>query len=253
MKIISSRQNQAVKHVAALHTKKYRQEHQQFIAEGYRTLQTLIEAGHAPKELYSTQGQLTRAQELASPELITLVEDHVMEKMSTSTTPCGLLGLFAMPKSPAPSATIEPGLVLAQVTDAGNMGTLVRTAAALKKPNIVLIEGTDPWSPKAVQSSAGTIGMLTIFHWSWQEFLENKSDFPAYALVVSGGKAPNELDLANAWLVVGSEAYGLPDEWVAACDEKLTLPMPGKTESLNAAIAGSIALYLSSIHTTRIC
>jgi RNA methyltransferase, TrmH family len=125
------------------------------------------------------------------------------------------------------------------------MGTLIRSCAAMNYKTVVCIKGTDPWSPKVVQASAGTIGMVNIFQVTWDELIQNKQNLNLCALVVSGGNKPQDIDLSNTLLVVGSEAHGIPDEWLGQCEQKLTLPMPGKTESLNAAVAGSIALYLA--------
>ena len=108
----------------------------------------------------------------------------------------------------------------------------------------MIIEGVDPYSPKVVQASTGTIGMISLFQWSWQELLKNKGNLSLIALAVSGGKSPSEVTADNTLLVIGSEAHGIPKEWIEKCDDTLTLPMPGATESLNAAVAGSIALYV---------
>jgi len=245
MKAISSRTNPEIKHLASLHAKKYRTEHGQFIAEGIRACSTLITSGHQPIALYVTKSNLAKIQHSIDEKDIVLVDDHVMEKISTSTTPSGIVGLFSIPKSPTPDQ-LTRGLVLAGISDPGNTGTLMRTAAALNAKSIVLVEGADPWSPKVIQASAGTIGMLTIFQWSWKELLAHKGNTKLCALIISGGKGPQEIDWRNTLLVIGSEAHGIPQEWVDACDTTVTLPMPGGTESLNAAVAGSIALYLAS-------
>ena len=244
MKSITSRTNPAIKHIASLHSKKYRTKHTQFIAEGLRACSALIAHKHQPIGLYATQNNLARAQSIIADEYITLVDEHVMEKISTATTPSGIVGLFTIPQAPKPDQLTQ-GLVLTQIADPGNMGTLIRTAAALNVASVVIVEGADPWSPKVVQASAGTIGMVTIFQWSWDQLLQYKADKKLCALVVSGGKDPKQIDFKDTLLVVGSEAHGIPDTWIAACDTKLTLAMPGKAESLNAAVAGSIALYLA--------
>lgn len=89
--------------------------------------------------------------------------------------------------------------------------------------------------------------MVNIFQWDWAELLEKKGDIPLCALVVSDGRPPHKLHNVESLLVIGNEAHGLPQEWIDACEQKITLPMPGNVESLNAAVAGSIALYLSKI------
>ncbi len=245
MKSITSRTNQEIKHVASLQAKKHRSEHSLFIAEGIRACSTLIAHGHIPAALYVTERNLAQAQGITEDRLIVLVGNHVMEKISAATTPSGIVGLFSIPKPPAPDQ-LGSGLVLAHIADPGNTGTLMRTAAALNAKSIVLIEGADPWSPKVVQASAGTIGMLTIFQWSWQELLAHKGNKKLCALIVSGGKPPQEISWQDALLVVGSESHDIPQEGIDASDETVTLPMPGGAESLNAAVAGSIALYLAS-------
>ena len=75
---------------------------------------------------------------------------------------------------------------------------------------------------------------------------ENKKDLKLIALVVKDGTPPDTINFENSLLVIGSEAHGIPTQWAEQCEEKLTLPMPGNTESLNAAVAGSIAIYLAS-------
>jgi RNA methyltransferase, TrmH family len=243
MKIIISLTNPEVKTVVSLHMPKYRKTLNQFIAEGLRTCKTLLEAGLEPDKIYATAAMFPDALEIAGNDRsITEVTPEVMEKMSTATAPSGILMVFPIPVPPT-LATLTPGLVLAQIFDPGNMGTLMRTAAAMNVKTVVCIEGSDCWSPKVVQASAGTIGYLNIFQISWQTLLEHKQNLQLCALVVKDGMHPDQLDLTNSLLVVGSEAHGIPEEWILACDQKLTLPMPGHAESLNAAVAGSIALY----------
>jgi len=243
MKTINSRSNDTIKHVASLHQKKQRYAHRQYIAEGLRTSSTLIEHGAKLLQLFITEHHTQAAHQLVDEQYITLVSDPVMQKLSTASTPSGIIGHFAMPDTPS-THMLSSGLVLAQISDPGNMGTLIRTAVALNTQSIVVIGGTDPYSPKVLQSSAGTLAMVSIFQWEWHELLEHKGKYHLVALVVSGGKAPSELHTQDALLVVGSEAHGIPEQWITDCDARLTLPMPGSTESLNAAVAGSIALYL---------
>ncbi len=242
MKTISSRTNELIKHISSLQQKRQRSLHQEFVGEGSRVCTALIKSGMELKNIFVSEKFISLARKSAPEGKIILVTEHVMEKMSGATTPSGMLGHFALPKHPAPEK-LDTGLVLAQISDPGNMGTLIRSAAALNKKTVVIVEGADPFCPKTVQASAGTIGMLHIFQWSWPELMAYKKDFSLVAMVVSGGKNPAEVS-QKSLLVVGSEAHGIPQEWVNECDQKLTLPMPGNTESLNASVAGSIALYL---------
>jgi TrmH family RNA methyltransferase len=125
----------------------------------------------------------------------------------------------------------------------------MRSCVAFGKKTIVCVEGVDPWNPKVIQASAGTIGSATIFTWSWQELLRNKKNLTLCALVVHGGKPPHQITITETLMVIGNEAHGIPQEMLTTCDELLTLPMPGQTESLNAAVAGSIGMYSLWVNT----
>lgn len=242
MKVITSRDNSEIKHLIALQTPKARKEHRQFVAEGTRVCKTLVDNGFKLVTLYITDTLFDDYKRVIKTPFITCVSDFVMKKISTAHTPSGFLGLFEMPQ--APSQQLSSGIILARIADPGNMGTLIRTAAAMNLKSVVCVESTDPWSPKVIQASAGTIAQVQIFQMSWQELLRTKKDLPLYALMVNKGKSPQEITQKNCLLVIGSEAHGIPAEWAAQCDEQITIPMPGETESLNAAVAGSIAMYV---------
>jgi TrmH family RNA methyltransferase len=244
MKTITSTQNIEIKSIAALQKKQERSARGMFVAEGIRTCSALIDSPIRLVQLYATENLLADAQSLAKNEQITLISEEVLKKISGTQTPSGLVGVFKIPKHPK-ADQLTSGIVLAQIADPGNMGTLIRSAAALNARSVVVVEGADVWSPKVVQATAGTIGQVDIFQWDWPELLENKQNVQLCALVVHGGRPPHKVDMSETLLVIGNEAHGLPNDWVAACEHTMTLAMPGKTESLNAAVAGSIALYIS--------
>jgi len=242
MNLITSRDNSIVKLVCQLHDSKSRKQHKKFIAEGLRVCQTLLHSSYTLVQLYSTDTQAAVVKEQLSTPLLTLVSENVMKKMSLSETPSGILAVFEIPEDPDPTY-VTHGLVLAHLADPGNMGTLIRTAAAMNAKSIVCVEGVDPWNPKVVQASAGTIGLVTIFQWTWEQVIEHKRNLKLVALVVSNGIKPEEISSKRCLLVIGNESHGVPKRWLAQCDEQMTIAMPGGTESLNAAVAGSIALY----------
>lgn len=258
MRIIQSRTNQEIQQVHALQQTKYRAQAQQFIAEGVRVCETLLHSNIQLVTLYTTEALLPEAQKLLvsahsstrsqsdRSHQIVLVSNHVMEKISTATTPSGILGVFRIPPQPTPDQ-LTPGLVLAHIADSGNMGTLIRSAAAVGTKSVVIVEGVDPWSPKVVQATAGTIGAISLFSWSWEQLITHKQNLHLYGLVVSGGYAVENIKRDKALLVIGNESHGLSSSQLASCDHRITLPMPGNTESLNAAIAGSIALYITFV------
>ena len=254
IKKITSRQNKEIQLIHALQSTKGRNEQGRFIAQGKRVCKTILEhhKNTSLVQLYILKSSFLAAQTLLSCHptsldssvYITLVNDAVMDKISTVQTAPGIVGVFTQPKI-LPLSQLSFGLILARVRDPGNVGTLIRSATAFGARSIVLIESADPWNQKVVQASAGTITFLPLFILRWQQLIDNKKNLSLCALVPSNGKHPNNISLRNTLLVVGGETTGIPDEWLKHCDMQLTLPMTGNIESLNAAVAGSIALYLS--------
>lgn len=240
--MISSIQNETIKQIVTLHNAFYRKKYQQFIAQGYTTCLTLIQCGYQLHEIYITEQKYTQYEKQFINQPVTVVSDKVMNKISTTATPSGIVAIFSIPDT-----TYTPtsnSLVLYNIQDPGNMGTLIRSAAAMGVENIFIIEGTDPYSPKVIQATSGTIGYVTIATVDWQTFLQQHSSINLCALVVKNGVCPQELDLSQSILIIGNEGSGLPINVIENCKQLLTIQMPGNTESLNASIAGSIALYL---------
>jgi len=248
MKQIQSRQNPEIIAVAKLADAKERVSQDMFIAEGLRTCSALIESRLKLVQIYALESQAQQAKSIAPENKITLIPKPVLEKISQTSTPSGIVGVFRLPQQYHLSQ-LQNGIVMAQINDPGNMGTLIRTCAALSLKSVVVVEGCDPWSPKVVQATAGTIGLVDIYRVSWQELVDNKGSLNLCALVVDGGKQPSEITAKNTLLVVGNEAHGIPAPWIEDCTSSMTLPMQGNVESLNAAVAGSIALY--ALNTTN--
>lgn len=159
---------------------------------------------------------------------------------------------------PAPSATVEalmlpPGrapllLVLAGLQDPGNVGTLLRSAEAFGATGAVLLGGTaTPWGSKSLRASAGSalrLPLLAIRHAGEAGVVLRLHGIASYAAVVTGGLPVEKVALHQASaLWVGNEGAGLSEKELAMCAARVTLAMPGGTESLNAAVAGSLLLY----------
>lgn len=245
MKNISSITNPFIKSIIQLHNNKGRREQQRFIVEGLRACQTILESKLIIEALIVTEVMLEQAEAIARGKPIIMVGNAIMNKIAPTKTPSGLLAVVHMPKPRMPE-TIAAGLVLYAINDPGNMGTLIRSSVAFGYSQIIIIDGVDVYNPKVVQASAGTIGQATIVTMSWQQLLQHKKRPALCALVAHGGTIIKP-GTKKQLLVVGSEAHGIPLTLIEQCDQKLTLAMPGAAESLNAAIAGSIALYMSIV------
>lgn len=242
IKTINSLTNPAIKKVVTLHTAKGRSLHQEYIVEGLRSLTSYAHTGLLPIELYCVEDMIPHTQELFKKTVTTVVPPHVMAKLSTSQNPAGMLAVFVLPPLPKPER-LTSGIVLAQIQDPGNMGTLIRSAVGLGYKSVVIIEGCDPYSPKVIQATAGTLPHAQVFTWSWQELIKHKKNLKLCALVLDDTKHASTYPASTTLFVVGNEAQGLPQAWIDECDITMTIPISPQAESLNAAVAGSIALY----------
>lgn len=242
IKNMTSTHNPIIKQIAALDEKKYRKELLLFKAEGVRTVTTLLASKLQCKYLLATHEHAAILNEHPEVKERYLIDTAIAQKITSTQTPSGVFGIFHIPTQQLP-VQLSAGLVLAQISDPGNFGTLVRTSVAMGFNQIICVETTDPWSPKAILSTAGTIGQADIIQCTWSDLVNHAARPKLCAMVVEQGKTPEQLPNEPLLLVVGNEAHGLSEVWEKACEERLTLPMPGKAESLNAAIAGCIALY----------
>ncbi len=234
---ITSPDNPLIKRLARLADADGRREAGQFLAEGRRLITGLLAAGWRPAHLLVRDGLDIPADWPTAMR----VSERVARRLSAAATSSGYLAAFPIPPPPAIDPAIG-GLVLAGVSDPGNTGTILRSAAAFGIRQVVLAGGADPYGPKVVQASAGALGLLAVRRDDEPTVLTGGA--PLCALVVRDGRPPGDFAPGPRWLVVGGEADGVPPRWLAACSERLTLPMPGGTESLNAAVAGSLAAYL---------
>ncbi|HLI78116.1 MAG TPA: RNA methyltransferase [Acidobacteriaceae bacterium] len=171
----------------------------------------------------------------------------VFDSAVGTATPQGIAGLLAIPVvKPASPEAPGPVLVLQDVQDPGNVGTLIRSAAAFGAAQVCLVgDCANPWSPKVLRSSAGAVFRVPVSRVSLQDALSSKGSRRVFASVVSGSRAvlSTAADLTSPMLLVGSEGRGLSPEALAAADEHVTVPC--RIESLNAAVAGSLLLYES--------
>ena len=218
--MITSKDNPTLKLVRALQRKKEREETGFFACEGEDLCEAALAAGIEPVELLI-------AGENVEPELLAGV--------STLPHPTRALGIFR--RDDLPGGARETCLALWQLSDPGNVGTLIRSADAFGAA-VALSEGcADPLSQKALRASAGAIFRVPLVPW-------NERPGRQIALDARGAVPLTGVDLTPpVTIVLGAERAGLPDELLEACDTVVAIPMPGDAESLNVAAAGVIALY----------
>ena len=253
MERITSRDNAKIKYACRLAASgAFRRSEGRFFAEG-RKLCPELAKGAALETLFLTDGAAAQCPELdALAGEHFLVEDHVAEKLAGVQAPQGVFGVFRTPRHSL-EQVLRPGgryLALERVQDPGNVGTLVRSAAAFGFDAVILSEGcASPYAPKTLRASMGAAVRLPVVEaGALPPVLEAlraagieclaAALYRSEPLGAGQGAGPG-----GVCVVIGSEGQGLSDAVIAACGRTVRIPMTDRVESLNAGIAGSILLW----------
>jgi RNA methyltransferase, TrmH family len=252
--MITSPQNPKIQQVRSLlGRRRDREEAHAFVIEGVRLVEEALHSHQKPSLVLFTDQLSERGKALVTSLdktgcEIEQVPAHLMESISGTEAPQGLLAVLPFPVIPTPT---EPDflLVLDGLRDPGNLGTILRTAAAAGVQKVILTPGSvDPYAPKVVRSGMGAHFRLPITVQDWMDIRKSlkypQSLVRFYLAEAESGQAPWNLDLKSPLaLVIGGEAEGAGQEARSVVDGFISIPMPGKFESLNAAVAASILLF----------
>jgi len=253
---ITAFSNPLVKQVRGLRDKKNRRREGLFIAEGLRILTEAREAGLIPRMLFFSAGalhplldRLIAETEAAGGETIETNAD-ILHKLSGKDNPQTVLGVFEAFDTGLGriDRSVAPLWIVAQaLRDPGNLGTILRTGDAVGSGGLILIdECADPFSVEAVRASMGALFTQRIAAAPWTEFLAWLRSGPG-ALV--GTSLQARLDYQEpdyeppVFILTGNEQAGLPEAYEAECDLLVKMPMLGKADSLNAAVATAVMAY----------
>ncbi len=252
--MITSIRNSKVQQIRALlEEHKEREETQSFVIEGVRLVEEALNCNWLPKRVLYGEGLSERGRMLIDEFIARHVEveevsSSVMRYISDTETPQEILAV--LPQQELSVAEELNFIVIAdQLRDPGNLGTLFRTASAAGVQAVIVTPGTvDPFSPKILRSGMGAHFKLPILQRSWQEIddlmIVDHSKLKVFVAEPAEGIPYWQLDLKQPLaLVIGSEAEGAGWEARQRADELIQIPMPGKSESLNAAIAAGILIF----------
>ena len=253
---ITAFSNPLVKRVRSLRDKRHRREEGLFLAEGLRILTEAREAGRIPAFLFFAKGTrhalvdaLIGEVESGGGEAIETNAD-ILHKLSGKDNPQTVLGVY-----PAFDTSLEridrdsAGLwIVAQaLRDPGNLGTILRTGDATGAGGLILVDDcVDPFSVEAVRASMGALFTQAIAQAPWPDFLAWLRGGPGELIGASLTARDDYQTVAYAaptFLLVGNEAQGLPQAYEADCDRLVKIPMLGKADSLNAAVATAVIAY----------
>ena len=244
--VITSISNEKVKLFRALADAKGRKEHGLYVAEGANLVKD-IPNPESVKMLFikeSREDAFRAITDAFAAEKVVLSDD-LFDRVSDTVTPAGIAALVEMPKSTDISDVDDDKIiVLDHVSDAGNVGAVLRTAVAAGYKTAVLIGCADPYSPKAVRASMSAIFKINLCFCDNSAFLCSKSivKYDIMVLDMMGENIFAHVPHGRYALVVGNEAHGVSEE-IKAVGRKLSIPMSGM-ESLNAAVSAGVAMYL---------
>jgi RNA methyltransferase, TrmH family len=250
-RVITSAQNSKIKLVRALLGRaKERREANAFLVEGVRLVEEAINSNW--KVLFALYDEALSERGRSQVESLTsrgieaeMISKSLMRSLSETETPQGILAVLEFNHLPIPNL---PNFILIpdQIRDPGNLGTLLRSAAATGVQAALLPpETTDAFAPKVVRSGMGAHFRLPIHSMSWGEIEQiSKSANLLMYLAEMDGKSCWEIDLRQPLaLIVGGEAEGASREARKLANQKISVPMIGKMESLNAGVAGSVLMF----------
>ena len=257
--VVTSTANPLCREIIALRQRKHRRRMERFVLEGVHGVVNATEAGCFPEKVMVSDGfaateegrrMLDRLMTLKKLDIVQ-VPDPLMARLSDTETPQGLLGVFPLPSYSLEKELQNPEglwLVLDRIQDAGNLGTLIRSAEAAGARGIILTHGTaDPFSGKALRAATGAQMYLPVVELTGEDdpgwLLKSQGlTLVAAALEKPEAHLPDPLPSAVA-LIIGNESNGIDPSLLDQADVCLTIPMRGRIQSLNAAVAGSVLLF----------
>ncbi|MBS0478036.1 MAG: RNA methyltransferase [Proteobacteria bacterium] len=254
---ITAFSNTLIKRIRSLRDKKHRRTEGLFLAEGLRILTEAREAGRLPRYLFFTAegarhplaAVLIEAVEANGGDAIRTSRD-ILSKLSGKDNAQAVVGVF--PEFTTPLAQFDRAsspiwLVAERLRDPGNLGTILRTGDAVGAGGLILVgDCVDPFSVEAVRASMGALFTVPVAQARWEEFVPWLRSGPGQLVGLSLQTSSDYRSVSYeppTFLLTGNEAQGLPEMYEAECDLLVKLPMLGKADSLNAAVATAVTAY----------
>ena len=254
MQVISSKDNEFVKHIKKLKDKKYRDINKEFIVEGIKLIKEAIEENAEIKQIVICDNCQNSdiipkelMYEIAKYECV-YVTEKIFNSISDVNTPQGILAIIGR-KITEEEIDYSQDIIVAldDIQDPGNLGTILRTVDSIGLNQILVSKGTaDSYNPKVVRSTMGAIFRVKIIECEdWERTLKQIKKHK-YELVITSLQTKNsiyDVEYNKKAIVIGNEANGVKQEIQDIADIKVKIPMLGRTESLNASVATGIILY----------
>ncbi|MFB9886817.1 TrmH family RNA methyltransferase [Balneatrix alpica] len=246
MNLIQSAHNTHFKHWKKLLNRKEREQSGQFLVEGWHLCEEALQAGWVEKLIVQEGAAVPQQAPWQSCEPVYL-PPSLFQQLCDTETPQGVLALCRQAQAALEWTALQRLLLLDGVQDPGNLGTLIRTADAAGLDGVLLSKGcVDPYNPKVLRAAQGSHFHLPLWQGCWQDWLPalRAAGIPCYGSALQQAKPYTEFSSQPRFaLVMGNEGAGINPELLAQTDANLYIPLYGKSESLNVAIAAGILLY----------
>ena len=262
MQVISSKDNEFIKHVKKLKDKKYRDLNNEYIIEGIKIIEEAINENANIKQVVicddcekTSNIPKDLMYEIAKQECV-YVTSKLFESLTDVTNPQGILAIVEKNTVKSQTAGNEEEeidynqdiiVALDDIQDPGNLGTILRTVDSIGLSQILVSKGTaDSYNPKVVRSTMGAIFRVKIIECEDLEKTLKEIKKHKFEIVVTSLQTKNsiyDIDYKKKVIVIGNEANGVEEKIQKLADKKVKIPMLGKTESLNASVATGIILY----------
>jgi len=255
---IESFSNPLVKRMRLLREKRHRRAEGLFLAEGLRIATEAREAGVLPHWLFLAEegaahplAQALVEATLANGGEVIDTTPAILSKLSGKDNAQTIVGIYPEPKTTLTDLDRNAApiwLVAERLRDPGNLGTMLRTGDAVGAGGLILLdESTDPWAVEAVRASMGAIFTQRLVQAQWDEFLPWLRGGPGELVATWLGDDTQDYQAvryaAPTFILIGNESQGMPEAYAAAADLRVKMPMMGKADSLNAAVAAAVMAY----------
>lgn len=239
MEIITSLDNNHIKEISKLLQKKYRDEQNLFLVESYHLVEEAYKANLLKEVICVPESDPSYAIKT------TYVSYDVLKKLTDTVTPQKIIGVVEKKKEEQVGNKV---LILDNIQDPGNLGTLIRSSVAFNFDTVILSDDTvDIYNPKVIRSTEGMLFKINTIRKNLEEILPilKEDNYYIYGTKVTGGKTLKTINNNHDkfGIIIGNEGNGIKDTTSSLCDEFIYIPINKECESLNAGISGSIIMY----------
>lgn len=250
--MITSSSNQQIKNLMLLQKKKKERDEQNvFVVEGRRMFDEAVKHGKL-KKVYISESLALELPEIAEREDAEVVSDKLFKEISETVTPQGVIAITEKPEYNIKDIVKEKEslslLLLDDIQDPGNLGTMIRTAEAAGIDAVIMSKGTvDIFNPKVTRSTMGSIFRVPFAY--TEDLCETMRELKALGVKLYGSTLPSSVDFRTVsftgrkGIVVGNEGNGMSEAAILECTGCVHIPMAGQVESLNAAVAAALLMF----------